>query len=193
MDATGEWLMADALLTALYAPAVVDEAALDAHGRVRSGKVQSARADDAGIHLTWTSRVPMPYDPAWDPALVGAQKVGERLNRHRLTVMGLGPGIWELWEGDRRVGQAMAAEWAAGVDLLRFRDLTTNRNARALFPLIRERERLLAGAWLTAVGHKRPDTSAGKPLSEALPQAEALEKRIRKLAAPVSMNLTLRR
>jgi hypothetical protein len=193
MDATGEWLMAEALLTALHAPAVVDDAVLDFRGRVRRGKIRSVRADEAGLRFTWTSHVPMPYDPAWAPALVDARKIGDRLNRHRLTLTGLGPGIWELWEGDHRVGQAMRAEWASGVDLLRFRDLTTNRHARELFPLIRERERLLAGAWLTAVGHKRPDTPAGKPLDVALPQAEALEKRIRESAAPVELELTVRR
>lgn len=193
MDATGEWLMADALLTALHAPAAVAEAILDVHGRIRRGNVKRIQADDAGLRFTWTSRIPMPYDPAWDASLLANQHIADRLNRHRLTVTGLGPGAWEFWEGDRRIGQAMAAEWAAGVDLLRFRDLTTNRHARALFPLIRDRERLLSGAWLTAVGHKRPDTPAGKPLSEALPQAEALEKRMRELASPVSLELTIRR
>jgi len=44
---------------------------------------------------------------------------------------------------------------------------------------IEDRQRLLGLAWLTDVGHKRPDTPKGVPLAEAQAKAAAMEKEIR--------------
>ena len=53
----------------------------------------------------------------------------------------------------------------------------------ALLKLIEERQRLLGLAWLTDVGHKRPDTPKGIPLDEALTKAARLDKQIRETIA----------
>jgi hypothetical protein len=45
--------------------------------------------------------------------------------------------------------------------------------------LVRERGRILADAYLTAAGHKRPGMKAGLPLDEANQKAAALDARIR--------------
>ena len=43
---------------------------------------------------------------------------------------------------------------------------------------VRQRNVLLRDAYLTAVGHERPNTRAGKPLTDALPEAAALDETI---------------
>lgn len=52
-----------------------------------------------------------------------------------------------------------------------------------LLKLIEDRQRLLGLAWLTDVGHQRPDTPKGIPLVEAKAKAESLEKKIRAMIA----------
>ena len=66
-----------------------------------------------------------------------------------------------------------------------------NRRAAEVWPLVEQRSKLLGLAWLTDVGHKRPDTPKGVALEEAQKQAADLDGRIRKLAAPVKLTLRL--
>ena len=58
-------------------------------------------------------------------------------------------------------------------------------------PLAAERSRLLGLAWLTDVGHKRPDTPVGKPLAQAIREVKPLEARLRELAKPVSLDVRI--
>ena len=80
---------------------------------------------------------------------------------------------------------------AAGLDMTRFADLSTNVRAAELGKLAAERSHLLGLAWLTDVGHKRPDTPKGIPLDDARKQAADLEAKIRKLAEPRAITLRL--
>jgi lysophospholipase L1-like esterase len=64
----------------------------------------------------------------------------------------------------------LASEWAASSKSLAF------------FQSIAKRRKLLADAWLTATGHKRPGMATGLPLAEAEEQAAALERTIRAAA-----------
>ncbi len=50
-----------------------------------------------------------------------------------------------------------------------------------LLKLVRERRKLLMGAWLSATGHQRPGVAAGLPLPEAEAKAGLLEEKIRAL------------
>lgn len=56
----------------------------------------------------------------------------------------------------------------------------------AFWKLVKERERILGLAWLTHVGHKRPDTPKGLPLEEAKKKAAELEEKIRQLSKAAS-------
>jgi len=191
-NSAGQWLLAGVLLELLGAPAEVDRAEVDLRGpRARRGLVGDLQWDGATARFTWISQVPLPYDPEWPPAFAAAERLTERLNRHRLTVTGLSPGHYRLVEGDREVGRATAAELAAGLDLLRFPALTTNRRAAEVLALVRRRERLMSAAWLTEVGHKRPDTPAGLPLAQAEAQAAPLEAALRAAAAPVTLRVAI--
>lgn len=188
---TGEWVMAQALLTALKVPAEVDRADLDASGEVRAGSIRRFERRDGGVAFDWESRVPMPFDPAWDRRLAPLENLEERFNRYTLRVTGLTARRYALWEGDRELGAVSRMQLERGVNLLRFPELSANRRAQRLLTLVRQRERLLGPAWLTDAGHTRPDTPKGKPLAEAQREAEPLTREIRELAQPVVLKLRL--
>src|SRR5262249_11454083 len=141
--------------------------------------------------FTWRTRLPLPHDPKWDARLLEKEPVDEQLGRHRLTVTGLEKERYALYEGETKLGEPTRAELAAGGDLLKFKELSTNRRAAAAWPLVEQRAKLVGLAWLTDVGHKRPDTPKGVALDEAQRQAAELEGRIRKLAAPAKLTLRL--
>jgi len=192
LNGTGHWLMAQSLLLAWRAPAEVDRAEVDARvRRVRRGEVSSLTFREGTVSFRWRSRVPMPYDPQWDPRLAEQQVIGERLNRHRLMVTGLPAERYALSEGSTRLGEATREDLAGGLDLLRFPLLSTNRRAAELLPLVQERQQVLGRAWLSDVGHKRPDTPEGLPLEAATRKAAELEAQIRRLAEPVKLDLRL--
>lgn len=192
-NAAGQWLITEALLTEMAAPREADAADLDARRlRVRSGKVTGLTRDGEGLRFRWTSRIPLAFDPAWDAPVKARLALHETLNRYRLRVTGLPAERYALLEGDRRIAVLSRAELEQGVDLLRFPELSTNQNAAALLKAVQERERLLSPAWLTSVGHSRPDTPKGLPLDEAQRRAEPLTRKIRALARPVALDLRLR-
>jgi lysophospholipase L1-like esterase len=53
-------------------------------------------------------------------------------------------------------------------------------NGSAVLKLVQRKQRLLRDAWLTAIGHKRPEMTKGLPLEEAEEQAAEIEDEIRK-------------
>lgn len=98
---------------------------------------------------------------------------------------------YTLFEGDRPLGALTREQLEAGFNLLQYTELSLNRRSVELLSLVRERERILGGAWLTYVGHKRPDTAIGLPLEEARTKAKILEDKIRGMAKPVPISLRL--
>ncbi len=191
-DATGHYLIAEQLLRAWNAPADLDSAAIDAaKGKAARGEITDLSAGAGGLRFTWLSRVPMPADPRWDRELMVREHPHERWNRQRLVVTGTPAERYELAEGDTRLGTVSGKQLAAGVDLLPYQGLTTNRRSAELWPRVAERQRLLGLAWLTDGGHKRPDTPKGLPLEEARRRASVLEEQARKLAQPVKRTLRM--
>jgi lysophospholipase L1-like esterase len=191
-NATGHWLMAQELLRAWHAPAEVDSAEVDVPARkVRQGDVTDLAVEAGEVRFAWRTRLPLPADPQWDPRLAERERIAERFNRQRLKVAGLERERYELWEGDRRVGEAGREELGSGLDVTRFPGLSTNARSTELGKLVEKRQLLLARAWLSAVGHKRPGTEPGLPLEEAQRQAEPLEAQLRKVARPVTLRLRL--
>lgn len=188
----GHALIALALLEALGAPALVDRAEVEARTRqVIAGDVTDVIRSGDSLELRWLTRVPMAADPEWPATLAPLSRFHERLNRHLLRVRGLREGRYRLYEGDRLVSVVTGADLERGVDLNQFPELTTNRQAVELLKLVRQRERLLSSAWITAVGHKRPQTPTGLPLPEAQQKAAPLEQRIHELSRPVTLHLRL--
>jgi lysophospholipase L1-like esterase len=194
-NATGHALIAFELLQALHAPAEVDTAEIDARrGKVVRGDVSRLEtADGAVLGFDWKTRLPMPYDPQWDKGLIEREDVARRFNRHRLVVTGLPAERYEIVEGDKVVGEATREQLAGGVDLTRLPRLSTNQHAAEAGKRIRQRERLVGLAWLTDVGHKRPDTPKGEPLAQALEKARQLDRTIDELVRPRVIHLELRK
>ena len=119
------------------------------------------------------------------------ENVAGGAGRFRLAVTGLPAGRHALYEGDRLIGSAAADEWKAGVDVGRWPELTTNRRAADVWKLLEEKTRVLGLAWLTDVGHKRPDTPKGIALADAQKKATVLDAKARELAAPMEMKLRI--
>jgi lysophospholipase L1-like esterase len=189
--ATGHWLIAQEILKAWDAPADVDSASIDAQGRKPATGTVTSSLDGKSLTITWTTRIPMPHDPDWDPRLAEREKVDERFNRQRLVVSGLDQPRYQLLEGSRKLGDFSREQLAEGVDLARFGELSTHQRATELWPLVAERQRILGSAWLESVGHGPPNFQPGLPLNEAKKRAEALEVRIRALARPIPITLKL--
>jgi hypothetical protein len=173
-------------------PAEVDTAEIDAAARTAArGRVTGLAADAEGIRFAWLTHLPMPMDPAWDPTSVEVEKVADRFNRHRLVVRGAPAARYQLYEDAALVGTFTCEELAAGINLARLANLSTNRRSLEALKLVHQRQRLLADAWLSDVGHKRPGMAKGLPIQEATQKAADLERQIRTLAAPVTLNLRL--
>ena len=195
INANGHAIMAAALLQAWGARAEVDRLEVDVTRKeVTHGTGTIDRASDRSVTVAWKSPVPFPYDPQWSPGTAERLRLTERFNDYRLRVVGLDDGRYNLLlQGGAMVGQVSRRELGAGVNLLTFPDLPPNRQAADLLKIIQKRQRLLGSTWLTAAGHKRPDTPAGLPLDEAQRQAAELDQQARRLAEPVSFRLTVER
>ena len=98
---------------------------------------------------------------------------------------------YALFQGDTKLGEVTREELAAGVDLTQYKELDTNRHAAQVLTAVQQYRQILDPAWLTDVGHKRPDTPKGLPLEEARRKAEPIEKKARAVAAPVVLKLRL--
>jgi hypothetical protein len=170
----------------------VDAAAIDAKlGKAMAGEVSELTTDNGGLRFTWRTRLPMPCDPAWNDRLAETEKVAYRFNRYQLTVKDAPHEKYELWEGERKLAEVSREELAAGVDLTHYKELSTNVRAAELGKWVAKREQLLALAWLTDVGHKRPGTPKGILLADAMKRTAELEAKIRKLAEPTKIALRL--
>jgi lysophospholipase L1-like esterase/pimeloyl-ACP methyl ester carboxylesterase len=188
----GHWLMARPVLEAWKAPAEVDEAEIDlAAGKAVHGKVRDLSVAGEIISFEWQTRRPMPMDPQWDAASVKQDGIAERFNRQRLIVRGAKGLRYAIYEGDHGVGVVTREEMAAGIDMTRFADLSSNQGGAEMLGLIRQRNAMLTDSWLTFVGHNRPGMATGMPLADAQKQAEELEAKIRAMAQPMTLKLRL--
>lgn len=190
----GHWLIARPFLEAwgAGANAEVDVAAVDAKNReVLRGQVEliPSAAEDDSFRLAWATRIPLPRDPSWDPRLIAFERIDDRFNRHRLTMVGLPKPRYAIYEDDRNIGEATRGELAEGLDLLRFSKLSTNRRSAEVWPLIEHKHRVTHSAWLEAVGHGPPLFGRALPLDEAERQSAAIVEKIRNLTRPVPIRL----
>jgi lysophospholipase L1-like esterase len=197
--AAGQWLIASALLDAWKAPAEVDSLTIgfdDAPkaetSRGKAGEIAYNPARTS-VRFTWTTPIPAPADPSLASDLITRGRFNDRLNHQRLVVRNLADGRYTLKEGETSLGRLTAVQCAGGVDLLAYPGLSTNARAAEIRTLLDRRARLLTDAWVTHVGHMRPQTAAGRSLPEAQAEAAILEARARKLAEPVSLLLSLQR
>ena len=122
------WLMAEAVLKAWNAPAIVTAANLDAT-KASSGDTTNTAVSDirkTKTSFSWTQKdraLPLPLPSAQaDPFIAIVEKVSDldqALNRQPLQVTGLAPGSYLLQIDDRKIGEFTAEQLTAGVDLAR--------------------------------------------------------------------------
>jgi len=179
-SSTGHLLMAMAVLKAWHAPALVDEACIDAAGKqAAAGEVKDLQIQDGAIRFSWTSKVPMPVDGSWDARSLTLERFTETLNRHRLTVAGLTGDRYTLFADDVEVGQFSRQELAAGIDLTALLKFPTTARSQQILPLLRDRRKCGYAVF-------RKDYSGG-----ADPKRAALDERLQALCKPVSMAIRI--
>jgi lysophospholipase L1-like esterase len=191
---SGHWLLAELILEAWHAQ---ECSPLEVHvygdqARTTSDAVTHVKEDHGTILVNWNSHIPMPLDPRWDLHVAKTDRIARRWIQYRLTITGLTAPRYELLESGRTFANASREDLAAGVDLRRFPKLSTVARSQQLLDLVVKRQEILSHAWLSDVGFKRPDTPAGLPLEEAKKKAAELEAKIRKLAQPAEIVLTIR-
>jgi lysophospholipase L1-like esterase len=137
-DATGHWLIAQTLLLAWGAPAEVAEVHIDAtEPRARSGEIRDLSKADGALSFAWTSPLPLPIDPRWDPESLRIERISDRLNRYRLQVDGLDAPRYRLvasFDGadPAPVGEFSGDQLARGIDLNTLPDFPTVAAAREM-------------------------------------------------------------
>jgi hypothetical protein len=191
-NAFGHWLMARQVLSAWGVPAEAGGAGVDLDMlRAARGHITDLKADAGIVSFTWRSNRPMPIDDRWDASSQQLDGVVQRFNRFQLAITGLPAGQYHLFEGETLVATLGHDALATGVNLLGLRQLSLNQGAEQLLEMVGRRQRLLADAWLTAVGHQRPGLPPGQPLDQAQREADEMAQAIRTLAGPLTLKLRL--
>ena len=171
-NATGHLLMAQSLLQAWHAPALVSEAIIDAGsplvGFGRGAQIESA---DGGLSALWTTKIPMPLDQECDPKSLEVAKIAATLNRHRLVIRELPAGRYalqaqEVGHPEVNVGTWTADQLADGLDLTSLESFPTNDRARKSsmnFPPDAAKSTVPGGNNRVAVSLNAAKTRRGRP------------------------------
>ncbi|MEM7233787.1 MAG: SGNH/GDSL hydrolase family protein [Planctomycetota bacterium] len=190
-NATGHWLIAQALLNVWDAPPTCAEASIDAvSAKPLSGAVRNVRrSGESGVVFQWTTHLPMPFDSDWDEDSIALEDVSSRWSRYRLQVSGLPASReQELVIDGESAGKFSSSEWARGIDLNSLKSLAPVRTAREVVKLVRQRRRLLDGHWRK---HRSRIASAGDARS-VRGRAAAIAVQIRELCRPRAYRVEIR-
>ena len=189
-DSTGHLLMAQILLQAWDAPALVSEAVIDAESKTSSSEgVGSVEVVGDGLSAVWTTKLPMPVNPSCDVESLAVAKIAETLNQHRLVVKNLKPGTYLLSASTENrpeveVGSFTDKQLADGLNLTALDAFPTNGKARELFRELTALRSVEYTAW-----RKQIDTSPSpSPDSKT---ANNDRDAIRKLSGPLTVTLRL--
>jgi lysophospholipase L1-like esterase len=174
----GQLLMAEALLKAWNAPALVSVVEIDGSaGRVT--RQENSKVDElkSGVTVTWTqldAALPMPIDLK-DPVIALAAKasdVEEALNEQVLKVTGLAAPRYQLKIDDKDIVELTKDQLAAGVNLATY-PTPMVRQAAAVHRLTLRHNDLHFQRWRT---FQVPLASRGYPnLTKAIDGLDALE------------------
>lgn len=191
-DANGHLVIALEILKEWNAPSFVKEIVIDMKKEPMTEsavKINSYRSN--GLSFSFSLPLPMPLDPGLNPKTRELEKVDERVNRYLLKVAGL-RGILSIRGGKGGVQESTNADLIGkGLDLADVLKLNTADNTAKVWKAIAEKNRIMGLAWLTHVGHKRPDTPKGIDLEEAKKKAKAFDAEIRDLCKPAEIRLNV--
>ena len=120
---SGHWLMAEALLKAWNAPAVVTDVDIDAEGR-RVSRAKNTTVSDLKreSNLSWTqidNALPLPIDLGnKETALaIRSSDLIQSLDQEQLRVTGIAPGRYTLKIDGEKVGAFLSDDLSAGINL----------------------------------------------------------------------------
>jgi hypothetical protein len=181
-DASGHIIIFRELASTLGLPLKGVEARIDAaSGKSKSTGVSNLKVGLGKLEFHWKALAIFPRDSAWHHKLAETESVAGGFGQFQIVVEGLPAGKHSLYEGDRLIGTATAEEWKTGVDLTKWKDLSTNKRTAEIWDQIQKKQRILGLAWLTDVGHNRPDTRKGIPLADAKKYGEEIDAKVREL------------
>ena len=193
-NADGHLVIALEILKEWKAPSAVRDITIDVRKDPPSAsELTKIAARKNGASFSFALPLPMPADPMWSVRAKEIEKLDDRVNQHRLKIEGLG-GLLTLRTGATkeklRRTNLKADAIAEGID---FASLVESRKDQAdeVWMLVDKKNRLLGPAWLTHVGHKRPDTPKGIALEEATKKAAVFEERIRTLCRPIDVTMSI--
>jgi len=145
-----------------------------------------------GIAFKLNLPLPMPADPAWTARAKEVEKFHEKVNRSSLRIENL-RGFLAISAtdpaGERQRTPIRADQLAKGIDLLDTLKRPGDAKAVEVWKLIGSKHRIMDLAWLTHVGHKRPDTPKGLPFAEASKKVATIDAEIRTLCAPMEFRI----
>ena len=186
-DANGHAVVAAALLKALSAPGLGDEEMV----KHAANALKTLKADNGAFDVVWRGRLPLQADAGWHKKLAEVLDLSEKGGQVRLKLEALTEDRYALKEEETTLASFTKQQLADGIDLLALPNISTKKRAAELRKLYDDRQRLLGLAWLTEVGHKRPDTPKGIPLADAQQQASEMDKKILELRKPIELTLRL--
>jgi lysophospholipase L1-like esterase len=191
-DASGHYVIFRELAKTLGCQLDGVEARIDASaGKSGSPDVSQVKVGLGRLEFTWKAPVSFPRDAAWHHRLAEIEAIAGGVGNFRLAVAGLPEGKHSLYEGERLIGSATADEWKKGVDLTKWVELSTNKRTAELWDLVQKKQRILGLAWLTDVGHNRPDTRKGIPLPDALKYGAEIDGKVSELLKAPPLNLRI--
>lgn len=162
---TGHWLIAQTLLNAWNAPAIVADVQIDAGTlQTSSDQVEHLTRRDGGLSFTWRSPLPMPIDPRCDPESIRLERVADRLNRYRLTVAGLEEGRYRLLASESGSGEPQpmlvvtSSELAEGIDLTSIAEFPTVVAAQEILQAVASHRSAQAQAWRESIKSGEPSS-----------------------------------
>jgi lysophospholipase L1-like esterase len=181
----GHALMAMAALKGLGHPATNWAAHIDmARGKVLEGHPEECEIYRGSALLSWKVPPPLPWDASWDRE-VRRQVWSERgLGCRVLRITGLREPRYAVWEGATHLRDATPEELVAGIELADCAEWSLLHRAKETMTLLAEKRSTVDLAWLTHVGHKRPDTPSGRPLKEVSCAGHMLPNRAADQARP---------
>jgi len=189
-DASGHFIVFRELASTLGLPIIGREARIDAAaGTSGNSEIGGIKVGVGKLDFSWKMPVSFPRDAAWHHRLAEIENIAVGIGALRLAITGLPEGKHSLFEGDKLIGTATAQEWKIGMDLTKWKDLGTNKRTAEMWDLIQKKQRILGLAWLTDVGHKRPDTRKGIPIADALKYGEEIDEQVKKLISAPAMQV----
>ncbi len=196
--AAGHLIMAESLLKAWQAPAVVSAVELDAASkRVGSSENTAISGVQFGRGISWTQMdrsLPMAIDTT-DPVMaltVQSSDFQDAMNRETLKVAGLGAGKYTLRIDDEEIGSFDSADLTQGVNLAKSRTPMWAQASKVHSLTIRHNNIHFARWRSLQVPLERDDISSTKIAMDALDAVDAdLVQQQRALAQPVAHKFEL--